>query len=326
MASSNTNVTYFGKIPSRGDFVKANRNPRLLTTLDNWLEGSMELMSNDPRWKLTYDAAPPLHFAFMGSRNKLAVAGHMVTSRDQSERRFPFLTASTLSVAEPLKFVARSPLALSRLWARMQTLTNQVLTHEDCSEDLNKLAEIEVPVEVDASAYDPHFNDFLEIQSLSALQSTLQQSGHDVQIKRLLPALGLLLGPVMSSGASKLDKGLALPLPADPVHRYPVAAFWLDLIAPFLSRAEFEITVFIAAVEQNAEMILGFNGKPEQSLQSAMDPEVSAAHNIRINNPEWVDASMRSDYGLQKLASYLEQPGLSLHRARATFREVFIGS
>ena len=35
-----TRVAYFGKVPSRGDFIKSGENHRLLSTLDGWLDGA----------------------------------------------------------------------------------------------------------------------------------------------------------------------------------------------------------------------------------------------------------------------------------------------
>jgi type VI secretion system protein ImpM len=108
-------IAYFGKIPSRGDFVKSTHNPQLLQTLDRWIAKAMELLTDDPRWKIVYESARPMHFAFLGSRSKLAIAGHMVASHDQSSRRLPFLAATALEVERPLTFLARSPLAFARL-------------------------------------------------------------------------------------------------------------------------------------------------------------------------------------------------------------------
>lgn len=82
-------IAYFGKIPSRGDFVKSAHNPQLLQTLDSWIAQAMELLADDPRWKIVYESARPMHFAFIGTRSKLAIAGHMVASHDASNRRFP---------------------------------------------------------------------------------------------------------------------------------------------------------------------------------------------------------------------------------------------
>ena len=98
-------VGYFGKVPSRGDFIKGSDNPALIKTLDDWLARAMDLLASDARWKLSYDALAPLHFAIIGPRRRHAIAGHIVASSDQSSRRFPFLMMSTLEVSEPAEFV-----------------------------------------------------------------------------------------------------------------------------------------------------------------------------------------------------------------------------
>ena len=54
-----TAIGYFGKIPTKGDFVKASENPSLINVLDAWLAQAMDLLSADARWKLTYDALAP---------------------------------------------------------------------------------------------------------------------------------------------------------------------------------------------------------------------------------------------------------------------------
>jgi type VI secretion system protein ImpM len=83
-------IGYFGKIPSRGDFVKACDNPALVMQLDDWLARAMDLLMADADWKARYDTVAPLHFAILGPRRRHAIAGHIVASADQSGRRFPF--------------------------------------------------------------------------------------------------------------------------------------------------------------------------------------------------------------------------------------------
>ena len=120
-------LSYFGKLPSRGDFVRTPENHQLMVMLDRWAGGGLELLATDPGWKQLYDEAPPLHFAFLGSRSKLAIGGHFLPSRDASQRRFPFLTATRFEVTQPLAFIARSPLALSRLWTSLARLGQQAI-------------------------------------------------------------------------------------------------------------------------------------------------------------------------------------------------------
>ncbi|WP_179403120.1 type VI secretion system-associated protein TagF [Burkholderia guangdongensis] len=320
-------IAYFGKIPSRGDFVKSAHNPQLLQTLDRWIAQALELLAEDPRWKIVYEDARPMHFAFLGSRSRLAIAGHMVASRDVSQRRFPFLAATALEVERPLAFLARSPLAFARLWGRVATQMPPLLGETEPPGALQALGDTQVPIDIGGpgNSHDGTFADFVEHQSLYGLEQMLLASGHPVRLKGAMLALGSLLRPVMQSGSSHIERGLTLPLPVDPFYRSLVAAFWLELIAPFVAQADFELAIFIGAIAERERLIIGFNGASAKTLLSVVDPQTYAAHNIDIDDPEWIDAHAQNDHGISKLVSYLDQPQLSLRVAIDAFREAFIG-
>lgn len=324
-------ISYFGKLPSRGDFVRTADSRQLMVLLDHWAGQGVELLAQDPDWKQLYDRAAPVHFAFLGSRSKLAIGGHFLPSRDASERRFPFLSATRLEVVHPLGFISRSPLALSRLWTQLARLGKQALAADDATEPLRELAENRIAVNPDHSVYDAPFADFLDLQDIGSLQNLLHQSGHaHVQLKWLLPALGLLLQPVLTGGASQIDKALSLPLPRDALYRPMVAAFWLDLISGFLGRADFELAILIKeGAGQDApppQLIMGFNGADGRTLQAALDPRVAAEQIIRIDDADWVEEQVAGDYALNKLVSYLQRDDLSLRIARKAFAETFLGA
>lgn len=321
-----TKVGYFGKLPSRGDFVKAADNSALIALLDNWLAQSMELLSADPRWKIIYDAVPPLHFVFMGPRSKRAIAGHLRASTDQAQRRFPFLTMGTMDIEEPLGFVKRSPLILSRLWTRLESLTESVTSSQDAAASLQNLAMATVDLELNTAGYDAAFADFLEMQTIAALDVLLAQSGFTGNARQLILALGLLLQPVMASSSSRLDKSLLLPLPKDPIYRPLVATFWMHLIAPFLQRADFELALFLTQIHGNPNMVLGFGGASARTLHAVLDPQVGAEQHIAFDAADWVEDQLAGDYGLKKLSSYLSLPNLSLKSAHDSFREAFMGA
>ncbi|KVF72586.1 type VI secretion protein [Burkholderia sp. FL-7-2-10-S1-D7] len=320
-------IAYFGKIPSRGDFVKSAHNPQLLQTLDHWIAQALELLAEDPRWKIVYEDAKPMHFAFLGSRSKLAIAGHMVASHDVSMRRFPFLGATALEVDRPLAFLARSPLAFARLWSRVAAQMPALLAKEVPPGALQALGDTQVPIDIGGpgTSHDGTFNDFIEHQSLYGLQQMLLESGHPVRLRGAMLALGSLLRPVMQSGSSHIERGLTLPLPVDPFYRSLVAAFWLELIAPFVAQADFELAIFIGTIAERERLIIGFNGASSKTLLSVVDPQTYAAHNIDIDDPEWIDAHAQNDQQISKLVSYLDQPQLSLRVAIDAFREAFIG-
>ena len=319
-------VGYFGKIPSRGDFIKAADNLPLIQVLDEWLAQTMALLSEDPRWKIGYDGAKPIDFAFIGPRKKRAIAGHIIASSDMAQRRFPFLTMSEMEIEEPLDFVSASPIIFSRLWSRLAAQGIGIVSAPDPVIPLQNLATTRIELELRNNAYQAAFTDFLEMQTLGALDNMLLLAGFKGNVRQLILALGLLLQPVMASNSSRLEKSLVLPLPNDPMYRYLVAALWMHLITPFLSRADFELALFFAQLEQHPAMVLGFSGASARSLQAILDPQIAQEHHIAFDSAQWVEAQVGADFGLKKFSSYLVQPELSLKSVLDLFRTTFIGT
>lgn len=318
-------INYFGKLPSRGDFVKTNNNHKLVALLDRWAGAGLEILSRDIGWKRTYDLARPIHFAFVGSQSNVAIAGHFMPSRDASDRRFPFMAAAGMEVSQPLPFFAHCPMSLSRLWALTERHSQAVISNEDPTDSLRVLSETSVDVVADAAAYDAPYDDFREIQTVGSLQTMLEQAGHDVSVRGILLGLGDLMAQVMVSGVTHLQKGLALPLPAAGPQQNAVATLWSDLLAGFLGRGSFELVMLVDA-GPSPWLTIGFNGAHDRALCSVLDPYVRERYNVVLDNPDWIDEITAERYGLKRLASYLDHDGLSLRTARDTFRETFLGS
>lgn len=319
-------VSYFGKLPSRGDFVRTPDNHQLMNLLDRWVGEALELLSRDVAWKQTYEAAQALQFAFLGPRNRLAIAGHMLPSRDASDRRFPFLAATHLQVQPSPEFVARSPLAFSRLWVSLSRMARAAVAADDASDPLRQISETRFSLNPSPAAYDASFRDYLDMQVLDSLEDSLAAAGHGrVVMKWALPALGLLLQPALAGASMPIDKGLSLPLPQDPLYRPLAAGFWLDLMSGFLARGDVELALLINESER-PRLVVGFNGADGRILHSVLDPRVGAERLIDIDNAEWVEDQLQGDYALNKLASYLDRGDLSLRSARQIFRETFLGA
>lgn len=319
------NLVYFGKVPSRGDFIRSANHASLIHTLDHWLSQTIELMATDPRWKIIYDEAPPVQFAFLGSRSAVGLAGHMIPSQDSSGRRFPFITAGSFSVQEPVDFMARSPLALTRLWTRFENSTRLAHEASDVSEVQQQLAHTSVDLEIAARAYEANFVDFLEMQSLGSLEQMLEQAGHRISLRQTMLALGMLLQPVLAQGTARLDKGLVLPLVNDPLYRPFVATLWLELVVRFLKRGDFELAVFVARLQGQPSLVIGFNGASPRTLRAVLDAQAGANENVDFTQSQWVEDYVDEDYGIKKLSSYLREPQLSLRQAVDTYREAFLG-
>jgi len=324
---TSVSLAWFGKVASRGDFVRSTQQGALTQMLDQWLSQGLELVSVDPRWKQRYDQVGPCRFAFLGARSKVALAGHMIPSVDSSGRRFPFVTAGSFDVEAPLPFMSHAPMALSRLWSRLEAIGREVCAASEATSALGKAAQVRLEIDTGATAYATSFDDFLEMQTVGSLEELLRAAHPRLELRRTLLAIGLLLQPVPASGVSRLDKGLALPLPDDPLYAPFVGAFWMSLVAPFLARGDFELALFVLRrqPEGGSELCIGFAGGSPMTLQAVFDVDKRDEAFVEVVAADWADEHADDDYAIKKLSSYLMQPQLSMGQAMKTFKECFLG-
>ena len=322
-------LDYFGKLPSRGDFVRGAQQPALMQQLDAWVSRAMDSMSQDVRWKMTFDAATPLHFVFLGPRQPVGLAGYVVPSQDASGRRFPFMTTGTFEVAEPARFMAMSPLALTKLWSRLATSARLAQSAPELDDAQPQLVADSVQVDTAPDAHLASFEKFAAATTLADLQAMLRPLGDTPapSLRQTVLALGLLLAPTLQQGFAGIDKALALPLPGEPARRSAVAAFWLALVTRFAARADVELAVFFAPRLPRPRMLVGFAGASSALLQGLLDPAAASERVIDVSTAEWVEdwvsEAAGATPGLRKLSGYLLEPALSLKQVMATFREAF---
>jgi type VI secretion system protein ImpM len=231
-----------------------------------------------------------------------------------------------LDVAEPGAFVPSAPLLLARLWNRLESLSRGLTTAVDADAPLRAAAGQVVDVDPHADAHAAAFADFVELQSLDTLQALLAQAGHAGSVRQVLLALGLLLQPVLASSTSRLEKSLVLPLPADPLYRGLVGAYWMHAIAPFLARADIELALFVTRIGARPRLVLGFGGACAHTLQAIMDPQAGNERHIAFDDLDWVEDQVDSDYAVDKVSRHLKRPDISLKSALDALCAAFIGT
>ncbi|TFW33379.1 type VI secretion system-associated protein TagF [Massilia horti] len=318
MGACSNRLGYFGKIPTRSDFVKLTHDVQVMAMLDGWLAQVMSRLPADPRWKLYYDQMPPVSFAFVGHDRRHAVAGHLVASHDQSGRRFPFLMMRALEVPDPPGFVAHCPIAFEPLWAFAETMAPKVLEANDATPHLQAIADAGMAL----AAYGGELGAFLATGTVCSLGKLL---GED-SVSRLILALGLLLQPVMHSKPAALHKSLMLPLPEDGPMRCVVASFWLELLTPFVRRVPFDLALFLTSQDGKPVLVVGFSGSAAETLRGIIDPLAGVEQQVRFTDTGWIDEQIGLDIDVRALASYLDQPQLPLRMARDLFLKTFIGA
>ncbi len=249
-----------------------------------------------------------------------------MASSDESGRRFPFLMMGMRDVAEPVAFVPSAPLMLGLLWNRLEALSKGLVTAVDADAPLRAAAGQVVELDLRADAHAAAFTDFIELQSLDTLQALLTQAGYADSVRRVLLALGILLQPVLASSTSRLEKSLVLPLPADPLYRGLVGAYWMHAIAPFLARADFELALFVTRIGARPRLVLGFGGASAHTLQAIMDPQAANERHIAFDDLDWVEDQVESDYAVHKVSRHLKRSDVSLKSALDALCAAFIGT
>ena len=322
-APQQVRLGYFGKIPARGDFIKASDNHMLVQLLDDWLAQVMTALTAQPRWKLNYDALAPLRFAFVGTRSRRAIAGRLEASSDQSQRRFPFMAMGALDVDDAGSFVACSPLVLAPLWQRVEQLSQGIVASSEPGPALLALAGNVVEIETASAGHAAQLAAFLQAQTVHSLQAMLATPAFPVTVRELLLGLGLLLRPVRQSGQPRLEKSLVLPLPQDMAQRALVASFWLHLLLPFLRQADFELALFFAHVDEAPVLVVGFCGADPHGLHALIDPQAASERLVVFDQLDWVEGQLGQEAALRRLSACLQQEQLSLRSACAMFADTF---
>lgn len=324
-------LIYFGKIPSRGDFVRNAQAGPIIQVFDEWVSGAMEQLSADPRWKLIYDAHDRINFAFFDSRANHFVAGTLACSQDSSARRFPLICAVNLECeAPPVNGSPRGggelfrglPLYLAHVWT--QTEHWVTLGMSDVTETtFQAFSDATIRLDNLPESLMSEYRSFCDTMSIDSVQGLLETGNARVNLRQTVMGLGLLLQPTLSNRGTSLGKGLRLPLPDDEYFVPLVSSYWMDLLYGFTSHMDAEFSV-LKSCGIGSRFCVGFNGASSRALHAQFVDDASESH-IDIAEADWIEQYVDSDYGLQKLSVYLQHPNLSLTQLKETFNEVFLG-
>lgn len=319
----NPSSLYFGKISSRGDFVKSSAGAKVIASIDKWAAQGMELLIASPDWKNSYDAAGPIDFLFVGTRKKHVISGSLIPSSDASKRRFPFIAATLFEVDNSLAFMPLSPLLLERHVNHLRALSYHASSTHDATETLAALSECGLDIESGQDKGYLGYAHFLRTTKLADLANALSLDDTSATLRQMVLATGYLLQPALENYTDAPRRGVALPLPDAPALATLVKAWWLDLVCTFLGCANFELSVFSCRREGKPTLILTFNGTTSSIFHALFEPAASHEFFIDISQSQWVEACAARDPTTYKLSSYLEHEQLPLDQLMDAFRQAF---
>ncbi|HJV82750.1 type VI secretion system-associated protein TagF [Noviherbaspirillum sp.] len=321
----NSSSLYFGKIASRGDFVKSASGTKVIALIDNWIAQGMELLIANPGWKNYYDNAGPVDFLLLGTRKKRAICGSLIPSGDASSRRFPFVAATLFETDDALEFLHLSPMVLERHVNHQRALIHHAAKAHDAVDTLITLGDVPLEAEFARGKVCDGYDQFLGSTSVAGLANALGISDGQSSVRQMVLAIGYLLQPILTNYTVAPQKGLAMPLPRDPARLALVKALWLQLISVFLSRSDFELSVFSCMHFGSPKLILTFNGTTPTIFRALFEEDTASATLIDISRSTWVEDHALQDVATLKLSSYLEHEELSLQQLVETFRQGFSG-
>ncbi|HJV76273.1 MAG TPA: type VI secretion system-associated protein TagF [Noviherbaspirillum sp.] len=321
----NPTSIYFGKVVSRGDFVKSAAGTHVIALIDKWVAQGMEMLIASPAWKAYYDNAGAIDFLFIALRKKHAICGCLTPSEDASSRRFPFIAATLFETDDAAGFLPFSLLMLERHFGHQRALSHHAVKTYDAADTLLRLND--VPFET-KSAQDnalKSYDAFLLNTSITGLSETLHLEEGQVALRRMVLAIGYLLQPILSNYLIPPQKGLALPLPHDQEQLAFVKTLWLDLVSVFLGRSEFELSVFSCTHYGKPKLIITFNGTTPNAFLALFEEQAAQEYLIDVSQSIWVEDYVHQDPATFKLASYMEHGNLTLRQMAETFRQSFFG-
>lgn len=321
----NPSSIYFGKIVSRGDFVKSTSGAHVIALIDKWAAQGMEMLIANAAWKTYYDNAGPIDLLFISLRGKHAICGCLVPSGDTSSRRFPFITATLFEIDDAATFLPFSLLALERHFGHQRALAHHASKTHDAADTLAKLNDVPFDTESAQGNAQNAYDAFLLNTSITGLSESLRLDEGPLTLRRMILAVGYLLQPVLSNFATPPQKGLALPLPCAPTQLTLVKTLWLDLISVFLCRSDFELSVFSCTHFGKPKLIVTFNGTTPFAFLALFEEHAAQEHLIDVSQSAWVEDYVHQDPAAFKLSSYMEHGNLTLRQMVETFRQSFFG-
>lgn len=320
---SKSSSFYFGKIPSRSDFVKSASGAKVIGLMDQWIAHGMEMLMAVPGWKVSFDSAGPFDFLFLGMKRKHAIHGCLAPSRDASARRFPLIAATSFELADPLQFLRLSALALDEACRIRRNSIQHAINAQDAPHPLDFLERRLPDGDIQLQNAEGRCTRFLAAHSLSSLSTMLAPGPDAVPLRQMVLNLGALLLPLRAASAAAPQKAIALPLPSRESERINATAFWLQLVSVSLAGSAAELSLFSGLHLGNPRLIIAFSGVTPMMFQSLFDEQASNEFLIDLAQTRWNEQHAAAGPSCAALSSHLKHHELSALQLIASFRNTF---
>ena len=320
-------LVYFGKLPARGDFIRARAHIAETNAIDQWVSQALAISENlfsDASDSLI-DSPPTNNIAFLNFSHVDTVSNEIITgvllpSHDSSHRNYPLIGFGVLHLDKPKSWMNYLPVKSLTLWNETYEVLSVAKSKTDSAEVMAGLNDGQLTVNKNAST---HYYDFINTTTLHDIAILMNISKS--QLIQQIIATGLLFLPTYSKGFSGLNKAIYWTLTSDRENAIHMATFWHDLISGFYQPHQLYLNTYLYRVSNCYRLLLSFTKPDGRMLSQLASSEDSHPDDwVIIAHSDWTQSYIDEDIGLTRFNKILLQDDLYLYDTRQLFKKTFL--
>lgn len=320
-------LVYFGKLPARGDFIRARTHVSETTLIDQWVSQALTISKSRLSESLREDAsldtdlqALYLRFSHVDTAANQIITGVLIPSHDSSHREYPLIGFGLMHIEKPKQWMNYLPIKSLRIWEDTYTALNAARLQTDSMQATDDLSHCLLSVDKNAST---HYYDFINKTTLQDIADlmTVDKS----QLVQQIIATGLLFLPTYSKGFNGLNKTICWCLPADKANATFMATFWHDLISGFYQPHQLFLNTYLYKDTDHHCLLMNFS-KPDGHVLSQLigQTDIGTDDWVVIAESAWTQGYIDDDIGLTRFNKILMQDDLYLYDTRQLFKQIFL--
>ena len=317
-------LVYFGKLPARGDFVRARTHIPESNAIDEWVSkaliSSETLFSDRLVDRTTTNKTAFLNFSHVDTKSNEIITGVLLPSHDSSYRNYPMIGFGVQYVDKPKNWMKYLPIKSSALWDDTYEILSIAKSKTDNTDLMDYLNHSQLTINHNASTY---YYDFINTSTLHdiAILMNIDKS----QLIQQIIATGLLFLPTFTKGFQGLNKVICWSLTSDRENSIHMATFWHDLISGFYQPHQLYLNTYLYRVSNCYRLLLSFTKPDGHILSQISESEDSYPDDwVVISNSDWTQGYIDEDIGLTRFNKVLLQDNLYLYDTRQLFKKTFL--
>ncbi len=317
-------LIYFGKLPARGDFIRARAHIDVTNAIDEWVSQALaisdkifneRLIDKEESNNLTF-----LNFSHVDTRSNEVITGVLVPSHDSGDRNYPLIGFGVQHIDKPKNWMNYLPVKSSNLWDDTYETLSKAKSQTDSAQVMDYLNLSHLTINSSAST---NYYDFINTATLHDIAISMDID--KTQLIQQIIATGLLFLPTFTKGFSGLNKTICWSLPPTRESAIYMATFWHDLINGFYQPHQLYLNTYIYRTANGYRLLLSFSKPDGRILEQISTNDAHYPEEwVVIANSDWTQSYIDEDIGLTRFNQILLQDNLYLYDARQLFKKTFL--